>query len=125
MRKRKPSSELAVTEGKPYPPQLPCDCAIALCNLLRRRNRMLRYNRRRCLCRVNRLQLLPAMRRTKVSWTENDFQRLRDYAANGYSAYRIAAALKRTVASVRTMSQRLGVTVLSGKAIRDRCNSSS
>ncbi len=61
-------------------------------------------------------------RLTKVSWSDNDLRLLREYAAKGHSAFRIAAALKRTVASVRTMAQRAGVTVLSGKAIRDRCN---
>lgn len=59
----------------------------------------------------------------KTSWTEDDFGLLRKYADKGHSAFRIAAALRRSVASVRTMAQRQGVIISSGKAIRARLES--
>jgi hypothetical protein len=61
-------------------------------------------------------------RQTKTSWTDDDFRRLRQYAERGHSAFRIAAALKRSVAGVRTMAQRIGITILSGRAIREKIN---
>lgn len=48
-------------------------------------------------------------------WTENDIQRLREYAENGCSVYRRAGALKRTVNSVKTKAARYGLRLACGK----------
>jgi len=45
------------------------------------------------------------------SWTETELQKLRAYADGGCSAYRIAAALNRSVAGVRTMAARRGIAI--------------
>jgi hypothetical protein len=42
-------------------------------------------------------------------WSENDLKKLKDYAEEGASPYRTAAALNRTVAGVRSMAQRHGI----------------
>jgi len=42
-------------------------------------------------------------------WSEHDLKKLRDYAEDGASPYRTAAALNRTVAGVRSMAQRHGI----------------
>jgi len=42
-------------------------------------------------------------------WSETDLKKLRDYAEDGASPYRTAAALNRTVAGVRSMAQRHGI----------------
>jgi len=61
-------------------------------------------------------------RQMKTSWTEADFKLLREYAAKGHTAFRIAAALKRSVASVHTMAQRIGIRIQTGQAIRAKLN---
>ena len=42
-------------------------------------------------------------------WSEHDLKKLRDYAEDGASPYRTAAALNRPVAGVRSMAQRHGI----------------
>jgi len=42
-------------------------------------------------------------------WSDHDLKKLRDYAEDGASPYRTAAALNRTVAGVRSMAQRHGI----------------
>ena len=54
----------------------------------------------------------------KNSWSEDDLRTLRLYATEGRSIYRIAAALGRTVASVRTMANRLGLSIHATKPVR-------
>jgi len=49
------------------------------------------------------------------SWSEADLERLRTYASEGRSVYRIAAALRRSVAAVRTMAQRVDVQISNNK----------
>ena len=56
----------------------------------------------------------------KNSWTDDDICKMRDYAERGRSAYRIAAALNRTVPAVRSQAQRSGIIIQSGTAIRGR-----
>jgi len=56
----------------------------------------------------------------KNSWTDDDICKMRDYAERGRSAYRIAAALCRTVSAVRSQAQRSGIIIQSGTAIRGR-----
>jgi hypothetical protein len=46
------------------------------------------------------------MKKTCSEWTEADLDKLREYAANEASLYRTAAALRRTVAGIRTMARR-------------------
>jgi len=58
----------------------------------------------------------------KNSWTDADIAKLREYATNGRSAYRIAAALGRSVAGIRTMAQRQHVVIKSGQALRTKFN---
>jgi hypothetical protein len=51
----------------------------------------------------------------KNSWSEDDLRTLRLYAREGRSVYRIAAALDRTVPSVRSMANRLGLSIQSNR----------
>lgn len=53
----------------------------------------------------------------KNSWTEDDLRTLRLYAKEGRSVYRIAAALDRTVPSVRTMATRLGLSIQTNRTL--------
>ena len=46
------------------------------------------------------------------NWTEIELRKLRTFAEAGCSAYRIAAALDRTVADVRTIAARQGIVIL-------------
>jgi hypothetical protein len=48
-------------------------------------------------------------RKISAPWTESDIQKLTEYASSGASPFRTAAALHRTVASVRSMAQRCGI----------------
>jgi hypothetical protein len=50
-------------------------------------------------------------------WSENDLKKLKDYAEDGASPYRTAAALNRTVAGVRSMAQRHGNRFVSSKSV--------
>jgi len=61
----------------------------------------------------------------KTSWTEDDLRLLQDYIDRGYSVYRIAAALNRSVAGVRTMAQRIGVRIVTGSDLRKRAGMSA
>ncbi len=54
----------------------------------------------------------------KNSWSKDELQTLRLYAAEGRSIYRISAALDRTVATVRTMANRLGLSIHATKPVR-------
>ena len=45
------------------------------------------------------------------NWTETELRKLRVYADGGCSAYQIAAALNRSVANVRAMAARRGITI--------------
>lgn len=54
----------------------------------------------------------------KNGWTKSDMQRLRECSEKGYSVYRTASALKRTVNSVRTKAARHKLPLPGGKAIR-------
>jgi hypothetical protein len=49
------------------------------------------------------------------AWTEDDLKTLRLYAEQGRSVYRIAAALNRTVAGVRSTAQRHSISIGSGQ----------
>lgn len=49
------------------------------------------------------------------AWTDDDLKTLRLYAEQGRSIYRIAAALNRTVAGVRSTAQRHGISIRSGQ----------
>jgi len=51
------------------------------------------------------------------SWTEDDLKTLRLYAEQGRSVYRIAAALNRTAAGVRSTAQRQGISIRSCQEI--------
>jgi len=51
------------------------------------------------------------------SWTENDLKKLRACAEEGYSVYRIAVILKRTVDGVKTMAHRQGIVIRTSKEI--------
>lgn len=50
-------------------------------------------------------------------WTEDDLKTLRLYAEQGRSVYRIAAALNRTVAGVRSTAQRHRISIRAGQQI--------
>jgi hypothetical protein len=49
------------------------------------------------------------------AWTDDDLKTLRLYAEQGRSVYRIAAALNRTVAGVRSTAQRRGIAIHGGR----------
>lgn len=49
------------------------------------------------------------------AWTDDDLKTLRLYAEQGRSIYRIAAALNRTVAGVRSTAQRNGISIRGGQ----------
>lgn len=51
----------------------------------------------------------------KNNWSADDLRTLRLYVREGRSVYRIAAALDRTVPSVRSMANRLGLTIQSNR----------
>jgi len=51
-------------------------------------------------------------------WTEDDLKTLRLYAEQGRSVYRIAAALNRTVAAVRSTAQRHSISIGGRQASR-------
>jgi hypothetical protein len=51
-------------------------------------------------------------------WTESDIDRLKTLLANGSSAVRAAAALKRTVNSVKVQARKLGMPFPSVVAVR-------
>jgi hypothetical protein len=48
-------------------------------------------------------------RKISAPWAQSDIQKLTEYTRSGASPFRTAAALHRTVASVRSMAQRLGL----------------
>jgi hypothetical protein len=48
-------------------------------------------------------------------WSDDDLKTLRLYAEEGRSVYRIAAALNRTVAAIRSTAQRYGISIRSGQ----------
>lgn len=56
--------------------------------------------------------------RSNHVWTEEEIKKLRSYAEAGHSAYRIAAATRRTVSSVRAMATRHEISIRSGRTIR-------
>jgi hypothetical protein len=52
----------------------------------------------------------------KNSWTDEDVAKLRAYADDGRSVYRIAAAFNRSVSAVRSVAQRNGISIKSQEA---------
>lgn len=54
----------------------------------------------------------------KNGWTADDVNKLRECAEKGYSVYRIAAAMRRTVNGVRAKAAKEGLSLQTGKAIR-------
>jgi hypothetical protein len=60
----------------------------------------------------------------KSLWTEEDNQRLKRLAAEGASAFRMAAALKRKVSVVRRHARKIGLTLPSIRENRKKLTGS-
>jgi hypothetical protein len=54
------------------------------------------------------------------NWTEKDNERIKAFAAKGASVFRAAAALNRTIISVRDQARRLGTPFPKLRDIRKR-----
>lgn len=53
----------------------------------------------------------------KNAWTDEDLAKLRSYADEGRSVYRIAAAFNRSVAAIRSIAQRNGIRISAAKRV--------
>lgn len=56
----------------------------------------------------------------KTSWTDTETEKLRRLAASGASPIRIAAAVNRPLAGVRSMARKLGIKLLTVHELRAR-----
>ncbi len=58
-------------------------------------------------------------------WTEADNERIREFAKNGMSALRAAAALKRTMISVRNQARKIGCPFPTVRDVRKKMKAMS
>lgn len=58
------------------------------------------------------------IRNIKNIWTDEQIERLKDLAASGASAFRIAAALNRSIVGVRSQAKKLGIDLPTLREIR-------
>jgi GcrA cell cycle regulator len=70
------------------------------------------------------LRSLWSLRLLKSPWTEEDNERLKRLAAEGASALRVAAALKRKVSVVRQHARQIGLTLPSIRETRKKLTGS-
>jgi hypothetical protein len=56
----------------------------------------------------------------KPSWTEADNERIRQFVKQGISALRAAAALKRTIISVRAQARKIGAPFPTVREVRKK-----
>jgi hypothetical protein len=56
----------------------------------------------------------------KSSWTEADNERIRQFVKQGTSAFRAAAALKRTIISVRAQARKIGTPFATVRDVRKK-----